>query len=153
MKNIINNIKFYFLILALYMICSSFIFFDEESNIQFIAYTYLPDNIQEFVNTYFNEYEVYSAAVSSHYMVIFNGGSSINFNRKGEWIAVIGNRKTIPIQTAEKFIDSKIINIIKQKYTNINSIYKRRKGIEFKVDDAYYIYIDYEGNILKIKKD
>lgn len=154
MKNIItkNNIKFYFLILALYMICSSFIFFDDDSNIQFVPYEYLPDNIHEFVDTYFGEYEVYSAAVSSYYIVIFTGGSSIHFSRKGEWKNIIGNRKTIAIQTAEKFIDSKIMNIIKQKYTNINSIYKKRKGIEFKVDDQYYIYIDYDGNILKTKK-
>ena len=92
-------------------------------------------------------------------MVIFKGGSSINFNRKGEWTSIIGNRKIIQISTAEKFIDSKIMNIIKNKYTNINNIYKRSKGYdkrskgyEFKVDNAYYIYIDYDGNILKTKK-
>ena len=146
------NIKFYFLISILYIVSSSFIFFDDERNIQFVPYTSLPNNIQEFVNTYFNEYEVYSAAVSTHYMVIFKGGSSINFNRKGEWTSIIGNRKIIQISTAEKFIDSKIMNIIKNKYTNINNIYKRSKGYEFKVDNAYYIYIDYDGNILKTKK-
>ena len=85
-------------------------------------------------------------------MVIFKGGSSINFNIKGEWTSIIGNRKIIQISTAEKFIDSKIMNIIKNKYTSINNIYKRSKGYEFKVDDAYYIYIDYDGNILKTKK-
>lgn len=146
------NIKFYFLISILYIVSSSFLFFDDERNIQFVPYTSLPDNIKEFVNTYFDEYKVHSAAVSSHYIVIFEGGSSINFNRNGEWTSIIGNRKIIEITTAEKFINSKIINIIKNKYTSINNIYKRSKGYEFKVDDAYYIYIDYDGNILKTKK-
>ncbi|WPC23537.1 PepSY-like domain-containing protein [Brachyspira hyodysenteriae] len=146
------NIKFYFLILILYIVSSSFIFFDDGGNMKFIPYTSLPDNIQEFVNTYFSEYEVHSAAVSSHYIVIFKGGSSINFNRKGEWTSIIGNRKIIPINIASKFIDAKIMNIIKNKYTTINNINKKSKGYEFKVDDAYYIYIDYEGNILKTKK-
>ncbi|MDO6992465.1 PepSY-like domain-containing protein [Brachyspira innocens] len=143
---------YYILIVFIYLTSSSFLFFDDERNINFIPYTSLPINIQEFVNKYFNDYKVYSASVSSQYTVIFEGGSSINFNRKGEWTSVIGNRQTIAISTAEKFIDSKIINIIKSKYKTINNIYKRRKGIEFKADDKEYIYIDYEGNIIKIKK-
>ena len=146
------NIKFYFLISILYIVSSSFLFFDNGGNIQFIEYTSLPNNIQEFVNTYFKEYEVYSAAVSSHYMVIFKGGSSINFNRNGEWTSIIGNRKIIPISTAEKFIDNKIMNIIKNRYTTINTINKKRKGYWFKVDDKEYIYIDYDGNIIKTKR-
>ncbi|WP_020004296.1 PepSY-like domain-containing protein [Brachyspira innocens] len=143
---------YYILIVFIYLTSSSFLFFDDERNINFIPYTSLPINIQEFVNKYFNDYKVYSASVSSQYTVIFEGGSSINFNRKGEWTSVIGNRQTIAISTAEKFIDSKIINIIKSKYKTINNIYKRSKGIEFKADDKEYIYIDYEGNIIKIKK-
>ena len=143
---------FYICIVFIYIVSSSFIFFDDERNINFIPYTSLPINIQEFVNKYFNDYKVYSASVSSQYTVIFEGGSSINFNRKGEWTSVIGNRQTIAISTAEKFIDYKIINIIKSKYKTINNIYKRNKGIEFKVDDKEYIYIGYEGNIIKIKK-
>ncbi|MBW5411335.1 hypothetical protein E6A50_13290, partial [Brachyspira hampsonii] len=111
---------FYIFILFIYMISSSFLFFDGDRNINFIPYTSLPLNIQEFVNKYFNEYEVYSAAVSSHYIVIFKGGSSINFNIRGEWTSIIGNRKIIQISTAEKFIDDKIMNIIKKKYTSIN---------------------------------
>ncbi len=145
-------IKFYSLILILYILFSSFTFFDDGCNIQFIPYTSMPNNIQEFVNINFNEYEVYSSYISSDYAVIFKGGSSIHFNRKGEWTSVIGNRKIIEISTAQKFIDSKIINIIKNKYTSINNIYKRRKGYEFRVDNKEYIYIDYDGNIVKIKK-
>ncbi|WP_300753468.1 PepSY-like domain-containing protein [uncultured Brachyspira sp.] len=142
---------FYIFILFIYMISSSFIFFDDDRNINFVPYTSLPINIQEFVNKYFNDYKVYSASVSSRYTVIFEGGSSINFNRKCKWTSIIGNRQTISISTAEKFIDAKIINIIKSKYKTINNIYKRSKGIEFKVDNKEYIYIDYEGNIIKIK--
>lgn len=144
---------FYVYLIFIYIVSSSFIFYDDDRNINFIPYTSLPINIQEFVNKYFKDYKVHSASVSSKYTVIFEGGSSINFNRKGQWISVIGNRQTIDISTAEKFIDYKIINIIKSKYKTINNIYKRRKGIEFKADDKEYIYIDYEGNIIKIKKD
>ena len=147
------NIKFYFLISILYIVSSSFIFFDDERNIQFIPYEYVPENARNFIEEYFSAYEVHNCAYSSgNYIVTFKGGSSIHFSQKGEWKNIIGNRKIIPINIAEKFINNKIMNVIKEKYTNINSIYKKRKGIEFKVDDAYYIYIDYNGNILKIKK-
>lgn len=145
--------KLYLLTIFLYISSSSFIFFDDNKNIQFIPYSYLPNNTKEFINTYFKDYEVHNCAVSSSYYIVnFKGGSSIQFNGKGEWKNIIGNRKIIPINIAEKFIDSKIINIIKERYTNINSIYKKRKGLEFKVDDKDYIYIDYNGNIIKIKK-
>ncbi|WP_083249427.1 PepSY-like domain-containing protein [Brachyspira hampsonii] len=147
-----NKTISYILIIFIYLTSSSFLFFDNDRNINFIPYTSLPLNIQEFVNTYFKDYEIHSAAVSTHYIVIFKGGSSINFNRKGEWTSIIGNRKTIAISTAEKFIEAKIINIIRSKYKTINNIYKKSKGIEFKADDKEYIYIDYEGNIIKIKK-
>ena len=147
------NIKFYFLISILYIVSSSFIFFDDERNIQFIPYEYVPENARNFIEEYFSAYEVHNSAYSSgNYIVTFKGGSSIHFSQKGEWKNIIGNRKIIQISTAEKFIDSKIMNIIKNKYTNINNIYKRSKGYEFKVDNAYYIYIDYDGNILKTKK-
>ncbi|MEI0567891.1 PepSY-like domain-containing protein [Brachyspira pulli] len=147
------NIKFYFLISILYIVSSSFIFFDDERNIQFIPYEYVPENARNFIEEYFSAYEVHNSAYSSgNYIVTFKGGSSIHFSQKGEWKNIIGNRKIIPINIAEKFINNKIINIIKERYTDINSIYKKRKGLEFKVDDSYYIYIDNEGNIIKIKK-
>ena len=77
---------FYICVIFIYIASTSFIFFDDDRNINFIPYTSLPINIQEFVNKYFNEYKVYSASVSSQYTVIFEGGSSINFNRKGGWL-------------------------------------------------------------------
>ena len=117
------------LLIIIYIISASFIGFDNERGFRFIPYSYLPDNIKEFVNTYFEEYEVHNAAiVSSSYVVIFKGGSSIHFKI------------------------NKIMNIIKERYASINNIYKRRKGYEFKVDDKEYIYIGYDGNIIKIKK-
>ncbi|WP_028330380.1 PepSY-like domain-containing protein [Brachyspira alvinipulli] len=141
------------LLIIIYITSASFIGFDNEGGIEFIPYSYLPDNVQEFVNTYFKEYKVYNAAiVSSSYVVIFKGGSSIHFKRNGEWQTIIGNRQIIPINIASKFIDSNIMNIVKERYTSINNIYKRRKGYEFKVDDKEYIYISYDGNIIKIKK-
>ena len=112
----------------------------------------LPQKARNFIETYFSDYYLFKVTFNSSYSAVFKGGSSINFNTKGEWTSIIGNRKIIQISTAEKFIDSKIMNIIKNKYTNINNIYKRSKGYEFKVDNAYYIYIDYDGNILKTKK-
>ena len=145
-------IKKIILLIIIYMISASFIGFDDGNGLEFIPYKYLPNKVQDFVNKYFEEYEVYSAAVSSYYIVIFKGGSSIYFDRKCEWKSIIGNRKIIPINTAEKFIDGKIINIIKERYTSINNIYKRRKGYEFKVDNKEYIYIGYDGNIIKLKK-
>ena len=153
------NIKFYFLISILYIVSSSFIFFDDERNIQFVPYTSLPNNIQEFVNTYFNEYEVYSAAVSTHYMVIFKGGSSINFNRKGEWTSIIGNGNEIPLNIVEKLaedniIEKDVLKTIKEKYESINiyRIIKRKNKYEMLINNNI-ITIDIEGNILKIKSE
>ena len=105
------------------------------------------EKIFKFIENNFKDYTVHNTLVSRHYIVTFKGGSSIQFNFKGEWINIIGNRNTISFETASKFIPSNIINILKSKYSKINSIYKKSKGYQFKVDDAIIVSFDNEGNI------
>ncbi|MBW5383966.1 hypothetical protein E6A46_11565, partial [Brachyspira pilosicoli] len=51
-------------------------------------------------------------------------------------------------EKAGRFIPSNIINTLKSKYTKINSIYKKSKGYQFKVDDGKIVSFDKEGNII-----
>ena len=67
-------IKKIILLIIIYMISASFIGFDDGNGLEFIPYKYLPNKVQDFVNKYFEEYEVHSAALSSYYIVIFKGG-------------------------------------------------------------------------------
>ncbi|WP_297285190.1 PepSY-like domain-containing protein [uncultured Brachyspira sp.] len=139
--------KLYLFLLFLSFFSCGYIFFYDDSHFSSIPYENLPDISKEFIENNFKDYTVHNTLVSRHYIVTFKGGSSIQFNFKGEWINIIGNRNTISFETASKFIPSNIINILKSKYSKINSIYKKSKGYQFKVDDAIIVSFDNEGNI------
>ena len=141
--------KLYLFLLLLTFFSSGYIFFDDDSgHFNQIPYESIPDLSKEFIENNFKDYTVHNTLVSRHYIVIFKGGSSIHFNYKGEWINIIGNRYTISFEKANKFIPSNIINIIKLKYKIINSIYKKSKGYQFKVDDGKIVSFDKYGNML-----
>ena len=140
--------KLYLFLLFLSFFSSGYIFFDDDSNFTMIPYERLPDISKEFIENNFNAYTVHNTMMSHHYIVVFKGGSSIQFNFKGEWINIIGNRNIITFETASKFIPSNIINTIKSKYSKINSIYKKSKGYQFKVDDEKIVFFNNEGNTI-----
>ncbi|AUJ49564.1 hypothetical protein [Brachyspira hyodysenteriae] len=78
----------------------------------------LPQKAREFIETYFSDYYVFKVTFNSSYSAVFKGGSSINFNTKGEWISVIGNGNEIPFNIIEKLsednnIEKEIIKTIK----------------------------------------
>ena len=56
-----------------------------------IPYKKLPEKARNFIETYFSDYYVFKVTFSSSDSVVFKGGSSINFNTKGEWDSIIGN--------------------------------------------------------------
>ena len=122
-----------------------------------IPYKKLPEKARNFIETYFSDYYVFKVTFSSSYSVVFKGGSSINFNTKGEWDSIIGNGNEIPSNIIEKFtedniIEKEIIKTIKEKYINFNiyRIIKRKNKYEIELNNNIII-IDISGNILKTK--
>ena len=142
--------KFYLILLFLSFFISGYIYFNNDSgHFNPIPYESIPEAAKEFISNNFNDYTIHNALIKDNtYIVIFKGGSSIHFNYKGEWVNIIGNRKIISFEKASKFIPSNIINTIKSKYSKINSIYKKSKGYQFKVDDEKIVSFDKEGNII-----
>ena len=141
--------KFYLFLLFLSFFSSGYIFFDDSGHFNQIPYESIPEAAKEFISNNFNDYTIHNALIKDNtYIVIFKCGSSIHFNYKGEWVNIIGNRKIISFEKASKFIPSNIINTIKSKYSKINSIYKKSKGYQFKVDDEKIVSFDKEGNII-----
>lgn len=142
--------KLYLFLLFLSFFSSGYIFFDDDSgHFNQIPYESIPDSSKEFIKNNFNDYTVHNALMNGNiYIVVFKGGSSIQFNYKGEWINIIGNRNTISFEKANNFIPSNIINTLRSKYNKINSIYKKSKGYQFKVDDEKIVSFDKEGNII-----
>ena len=117
----------------------------------------LPQKARNFIEAYFSDYYLFKIIFNSSYSAVFKGGSSINFNTKGEWTSIIGNGNEIPFNIIEKLvkdniIEKEIIKTIKDKYTssNIYRIIKRKNKYEIEINDNIII-IDTEGNILKIK--
>ena len=142
--------KFYLILLFLSFFISGYIYFNNDSgHFNPIPYESIPEAAKEFISNNFNDYTIHNTLIKDNtYIVIFKGGSSINFNYKGEWVNIIGNRNTISFEKASKFIPPNIINTIKSKYIKINSIYKKSKGYQFKVDDERIVSFDKEGNML-----
>ena len=122
-----------------------------------LSYNKLPEKARHFIETYFYDYYVFKITFNSSYSVVFKGGSSINFNTKGEWTSIIGNGNKIQIEIIEKFaedniIEKNVINSIKENYDkfNIYRIIKRKNKYEIEINNIILI-IDTEGNILKTK--
>ena len=117
----------------------------------------LPQKARNFIETYFSDYYLFKVIFNSSYSAVFKGGSSINFNTKGEWNAIIGNENEIAFNIIEKFaedniIEKEIINTIKEKYDNfhIYRILKKNNKYEIEINNNIII-IDNKGSIIKIK--
>ncbi|MEI0605042.1 hypothetical protein R4K55_12570 [Brachyspira alvinipulli] len=117
----------------------------------------LPQKARNFIETYFSDYYLFKVIFNSSYSAVFKGGSSINFNTKGEWNAIIGNGNEIAFNIIEKFaedniIEKEIINTIKEKYDNfhIYRILKKNNKYEIEINNNIII-IDNKGSIIKIK--
>ncbi|MEI0476673.1 PepSY-like domain-containing protein [Brachyspira pulli] len=119
----------------------------------------LPQKARNFIETYFSDYYLFKVTFNSSYSAVFKGGSSINFNTKGEWTSIIGNGNEIPLNIVEKIaedniIEKDVLKTIKEKYESINiyRIIKRKNKYEMLINNNI-ITIDIEGNILKIKSE
>ncbi|WP_300717952.1 PepSY-like domain-containing protein, partial [uncultured Brachyspira sp.] len=74
-----------------------------------IPYEKLPDKAKDFLEKYFSSYYIFKVTFSSSYNAVFKGGSSVNFNAKGEWSSIIGNGNEIPLEIIYKFAEDNII--------------------------------------------
>ena len=80
----------------------------------------LPANSQEFIKTYFKDYKI-SYVLSDKeitdidYKVRFEDGTEIEFNAKGEWTDVSGNRNCIPTG----FILKEITNFVEKNHKDL----------------------------------
>lgn len=117
----------------------------------------LPQKARNFIETYFSDYYLFKVTFNSSYTAVFKGGSSINFNTKGEWNAIIGNGNEIAFEIIEKMykdniIEAEVINAVKEKYNNfhIYRILKKKNKYEIEINNNIII-IDNSGNIIKIK--
>ncbi|WP_028330379.1 PepSY-like domain-containing protein [Brachyspira alvinipulli] len=122
-----------------------------------ISFKNLPQKARNFIETYFSDYYLFKVTFNSSYSAVFKGGSSINFNTKGEWNAIIGNGNEIAFNIIEKLaedniIEKEIINAIKEKYDNfhIYRILKKNNKYEIEINNNIII-IDNKGSIIKIK--
>lgn len=147
MKKEIKYIFVSFISMFLFISLSGFLFDDEQ---EYITFDDLPQEAKGFVNDYFKNYEIVRITRRGLYSVIFKGGSSINFNSKGGWESVVGNRNTIPTD----FIEKNILDVIKNKYpdANVMSIYKQSKGYTFRLNNGFEVTVDLNANITKTKK-
>lgn len=140
--------KIFLIFLCLFVAANSSIFEDKDGQ-EYVRYEDLPKKAKDFISEYFKDYEVVKATRTGFYNVVFKGGSSINFNIKGEWTSVIGNSHAIPVS----FIDEKILKAITSKYggVKIMSISKKSKGYRVKLDNKTEFDIDFNANITKTR--
>ena len=122
-----------------------------------IPYQKMPEKARNFIETYFSDYYVFKVTFSSSYSTVFKGGSSVNFNTKGEWNSIIGNGNEIVFNIIEKLaedgiIEKEVTKTIKEKYNNINiyRILKKNNKYEIEINGSIII-IDNKGSIIKIK--
>lgn len=136
-----------FIGMFLFISLSGFLFDDEQ---EYVTFDELPSESKTFLNDYFKNYEIVRITRRGLYSVIFKGGSSINFNSKGGWESIVGNRNILPTD----FIEKNILNAIKDKYpeAGVMSIYKKSKSYTFRLNNGFEVTVDLKANITKTKK-
>lgn len=111
----------------------------------------LPANSQEFVNTYFKDYKVMYVFMEkefadTEYKVRFEDGTEIEFNAKGEWKNVSGERNCIP--TA--FILKEITDYVAAYHTDmcITDVEKDHNRIKVELNDHLEIEFNSKGKFI-----
>lgn len=111
----------------------------------------LPANAQEFVNTYFKDHQVKYVFVDkefaeTEYKVRFENGTEIEFNGRGEWKEVSGNKNCIP--TA--YILKEVTDYVSANFNNmcITSVEKEFKRIKIELDDDLEVEFNDKGKFI-----
>lgn len=111
----------------------------------------LPANSQEFVNTYFKDYKVMYVFMEkefadTEYKLRFEDGTEIEFNAKGEWKNVSGERNCIP--TA--FILKEITDYVAAYHKDmcITDVEKDHNRIKVELNDQLEIEFSSKGKFI-----
>jgi len=115
---------------AIKFLTAFFLFIGISSNAQesIITKNELPKTAQKFVSDYLAKstidyVKMDKETFSTDYKVKFTDGSEIEFDSKGEWIEIDGNKTVIPTG----FIQKSILTYVKEKFPN-TQIIKIEKG-------------------------
>ena len=103
----------------------------------------LPAKAQEFVNNYFKDYTIQYIFCDKEfadvdYKILFEDGTEIEFNAKGEWTDVSGKKKCIP--TA--FILAEITNYVEKEFNRITIELNNNLELEFNSKGKLISYDD-----------
>lgn len=111
----------------------------------------LPANSQEFVNTYFKDYKIMYVFMEkefadTEYKLRFEDGTEIEFNAKGEWKNVSGERNCIP--TA--FILKEITDYVAAYHKDmcITDVEKDHNRIKVELNDQLEIEFSSKGKFI-----
>lgn len=123
---------------------------DDENN---ISPTELPATAKAFVSTYFPSAKIVSVNKDhDEYEVILSDGTTIDFDRNGEWEdvdAAIG--KTVPTGYYPAAIDTYVAE--HHAGTGINEISRERGGYEVELTDGLDIHFDTNGTFLRYDRN
>ncbi|WP_300370996.1 PepSY-like domain-containing protein [Brachyspira sp.] len=113
----------------------------------------LPNNIIQFINTYFpNISIIYAEMERKKYEVVLNNGVEIEFFRNGELKEIEGNYTALPFN----ILPEPVINTIMKTYPNtvITKIKNKWNLYEIKLNNMMELYIDSNnGQLLGQKFD
>ena len=142
--------------LAIKALMSAFLFIGISSNAQesVITKNELPQTAQKFISDNFSiisiDYvKMDKEILSTDYKVKFTDGSEVEFDSKGEWMEVDGNKTNIPTG----FIQKSILTYVKAKFPNaqIEKIEKGRFGKqEVKLSNGLELEFNSKGEFKRI---
>lgn len=111
----------------------------------------LPPKAQEFVKTYFSDYTIQYVFSDKEfadvdYKVRFEDGTEIEFNAKGEWTDVSGNRNCIPTG----FILKEIIDYVEKNHKDlcITDIEKDFNRFNVELNGHLEIEFNHKGKLI-----
>ncbi len=111
----------------------------------------LPSNSQEFVKTYFKDYKVMYVFIDkefadTEYKVRFEDGTEIEFNAKGEWKDISGNKNCIPTD----FLIKEITDYVSTNFNNmcITDVEREFNRIKVELNDELEIEFNSKGKLI-----
>ncbi|MGL5563040.1 MAG: PepSY-like domain-containing protein [Tannerellaceae bacterium] len=142
--------KSLFLLAMLVMSFGFFISCDNDDD-TLISYNKLPVAAQEFVQSYFDESKVINVFYDKdysdrEYKVIFADGSTISFDRSGEWEEIY-----MPFGIKDALIPIKILDFVDARHPNarIVQIDRDRRDIEIELSNGLDLIFDLNYNFVR----
>lgn len=116
--------------------------------------TQLPNKAQSFIKDHYQQEKI--SLVSSEkefftgteYKVIFQNGTEVEFDSKGNWTEVDAKLKAVP----QKLIPTPIVNYVNQKFPNnqIVQINKENKEYEIELTSGIDLVFNNKGEFIRI---